>query len=143
MITLDLNKTLDINTLKCVETIELQRLIDVPKDGFFGMNTKKSVEEKLDKPFIKLSDLKEMGYDVRNEIDESEVWWLDKIVSMDVTEERRKEMTAVILWWNSLASLRKTQLCDTNTEIVGNVRRHESLTGSEIEKIYKNTLNGK
>lgn len=40
-------------------------------------------------------------------------------------------------WWNSLASLRKTQICDTNTELIGSVRRHETLTGSEIEKLWK------
>ncbi len=40
-------------------------------------------------------------------------------------------------WWNNLASLRKTQICDTNTELVGSVRRHETLTGSEIEKLWK------
>lgn len=39
-------------------------------------------------------------------------------------------------WWNSLASLRKTQICDTNTELVGHVRRWETLTGSEIEMLY-------
>ena len=40
-------------------------------------------------------------------------------------------------WWNSLASLRKTQLCDTNTDIAGSVRRWETLTGREIEKIWQ------
>lgn len=39
-------------------------------------------------------------------------------------------------WFNSKASLEKTRLCDTNTEIVGTVRRWETLTGREIETIY-------
>ena len=39
-------------------------------------------------------------------------------------------------WFNSKASLEKTRLCDTNTEIVGKVRRWETLTGREIEQIY-------
>jgi len=39
-------------------------------------------------------------------------------------------------WFNSKASLEKTRLCDTNTEIVGTVRRWETLTGREIEQIY-------
>ena len=39
-------------------------------------------------------------------------------------------------WWNGLASLRKTQICDTNTEIVGKVRRWETLTGREIEMLW-------
>ena len=41
-------------------------------------------------------------------------------------------------WWNNLSSLEKTRLCDTNTEIVGHIRRWETLTGREIEHIYKN-----
>lgn len=38
-------------------------------------------------------------------------------------------------WWNNLASATKTQICDTNTELLGGVRRWETLTGSEIEKL--------
>jgi hypothetical protein len=49
----------------------------------------------------------------------------------------RKE---AIEWWDNLSSLRKTQICDTNTELVGSVRRWESLTGSEIERIYKHKI---
>lgn len=40
-------------------------------------------------------------------------------------------------WWNNLSSLTKTQLCDTNTELTGGIRRWETLTGREIEEIYK------
>lgn len=39
-------------------------------------------------------------------------------------------------WWNEFSSLGKTRICDNNTEIVGSVRRWETLTGSEIEKIW-------
>jgi len=39
-------------------------------------------------------------------------------------------------WWNGLSSLQKTQICDTNTELVGSVRRWETLTGREIELLY-------
>lgn len=42
-----------------------------------------------------------------------------------------------MVWWNNLSSLSKTQLCDTNTHLVGSVRRYETLTGNEIELIYK------
>jgi len=38
-------------------------------------------------------------------------------------------------WWNNLASAAKTEICDTNTELIGGVRRWETLTGSEIEKL--------
>lgn len=56
-----------------------------------------------------------MGYDVRTEIKKSEVWWLNTITGTENHEKRKIAM---------------------NTEIVGHVRRHETLTGSEIEKIY-------
>lgn len=39
-------------------------------------------------------------------------------------------------WWNNLAALQKTQICDTNTELIGSVRRWETLTGREIEMLY-------
>ena len=41
-----------------------------------------------------------------------------------------------MLWWDGLASARKTQICDTNTWLVGSVRRWETLTGREIEQLY-------
>lgn len=44
-------------------------------------------------------------------------------------------------WWKNLASLQKTQICDTNTELVGSVRRWESLTSSEILKLYEEECN--
>lgn len=43
-------------------------------------------------------------------------------------------------WWNNLSSLQKTQLCDTNTELVGSVRRWETLTGREIRSLFKRVL---
>jgi len=46
---------------------------------------------------------------------------------------KRKE---AMQWWNGLSSLLKTQICDTNTELVGSVRRWETLTGREIEMLY-------
>ena len=42
-------------------------------------------------------------------------------------------------WWNNISSLDKTQICDINTEIVGHARRHETLTGREIELLYNIT----
>jgi hypothetical protein len=47
--------------------------------------------------------------------------------------DKRKE---AIQWWNTLSSLRKTQICDTHTELVGSVRRWETLKGREIEMLY-------
>jgi len=48
-----------------------------------------------------------------------------------------------LYWWNNLSSARKTQLCDTNTDIVGKVRRWETLTGREIEQIWKKEVTNK
>ena len=48
------------------------------------------------------------------------------------TYERETAMN----WWNNLSSLGKTQICDTNTELVGNIRRWETLTGREIQMLY-------
>jgi len=50
--------------------------------------------------------------------------------------QRMTQRELAMNWWNNLASARKTNLCDTNTELVGNVRRWETLTGREIEQIY-------
>lgn len=49
----------------------------------------------------------------------------------------KTQRVIAMVWWNNLSSLRKTQLCDTNTSLVGSVRRYETLTGSEIELLYK------
>jgi len=40
-------------------------------------------------------------------------------------------------WWKGLSSAQKTNLCDTNTELVGKHRRWETLTGREIEMLMK------
>lgn len=46
------------------------------------------------------------------------------------------------IWWDNLSSLRKTQICDTNTELVGSVRRWETLTNKEIEYLWNREVNG-
>lgn len=51
----------------------------------------------------------------------------DELISMRMT---------ALEWWNNLSSLKKTQLCDTNTNLLGAVRRWESITGREIEILY-------
>ena len=38
-------------------------------------------------------------------------------------------------WWDNLSSATKTQICDTNTELLGVARRWETLTGCEIENL--------
>ncbi len=56
---------------------------------------------------------------------------------MKLIDKKRHE---AMIWWNSLSSLRKTQICDTNTELVGKIRRWETLTGREIEKLWQNEI---
>ena len=52
------------------------------------------------------------------------------------------EREAALQGWETLSSLRKTQICDTNIDLIGYIRRHETLTGREIEKLWrKETLN--
>lgn len=50
---------------------------------------------------------------------------------------RVSDRQIAMTWFNNKASLEKTRLCDNYTEIVGKVRRYETLTGSEIEKIWR------
>ncbi len=49
----------------------------------------------------------------------------------------------VLDWWETLSSAQKTHICDTNTELIGRVRRHESLTYRQVELLFdvENTLN--
>lgn len=46
-----------------------------------------------------------------------------------------------MIWWNNLSSAEKTQICDTNTELIGYVRRWERLTGREIQTIWAVKMN--
>ena len=40
-------------------------------------------------------------------------------------------------WWNTLSSAGRTRMCDIHTELVGNIRRLETLTGKEVQMIYE------
>ncbi len=61
---------------KCVEIIELQNIFSLSKDGYFGIRTSEKLKRTCKVQFIKLSDLEELGFKVRKEIPESEVWWM-------------------------------------------------------------------
>jgi hypothetical protein len=39
-------------------------------------------------------------------------------------------------WWNNLSSTYKTQICDSNEELIGSFREWETLPGREIEILY-------
>ena len=40
-------------------------------------------------------------------------------------------------WWNTLSSAGRTRMCDIHTELVGNIRRWETLTEREVQIIYE------
>jgi len=40
-------------------------------------------------------------------------------------------------WWNTLSSAGRTRMCDIHTELVGSIRRWETLTGREIQMLYE------
>ena len=40
-------------------------------------------------------------------------------------------------WWDTLSSAGRTRMCDIHTELVGSLRRWETLTGREIQMLYE------
>lgn len=52
-----------------------------------------------------------------------------------ISEKSDREQA--IEWFSKFSSGGKTQLCDMNTQLVGSVRRWETLTGREIEQIWR------
>lgn len=40
-------------------------------------------------------------------------------------------------WWDTLSSAGRTRVCDIHTELVGSIRRWETLTGREIQMLYE------
>lgn len=53
--------------------------------------------------------------------------------ALDIPVVRRSAME----WWNTLSSAGRTRMCDTYTELVGSIRRWETLTGREIQMLYE------
>ena len=47
-----------------------------------------------------------------------------------------KNRLEAMKWWHKMSSAQKTQICDTETELVGSVKRWETLTGREIEQLF-------
>ncbi len=74
---LEQHNVLRLNTLRCPEVIELQRILGITKDGYFGKNTEKELYTKLNKSDITLFELKILGYDVRKTMPVSEIWWME------------------------------------------------------------------
>ena len=72
---LDHNKILSKGVTMCPETVELQSILNEDKDGIFGIRTDFALKEKFNTDNITLCQVKELGYEVRNEIPNSEIWW--------------------------------------------------------------------
>jgi hypothetical protein len=53
------------------------------------------------------------------------------------TNDLKQEEQCAMEWWNTLGSLGRTRMCDIHTELVGSIRRWETLTGSEIQMLYE------
>lgn len=97
---------------------------DVYREDYYKFEKGQEFEVKNRQPHITLVTDTLVGID----------YWL-KNEDLDLIFENKRE--EAMFWFYGLASLRKTQLCDTNTEIVGHARRWETLTGREIELIYE------
>jgi len=69
--------------------------------------------------------------------DFTEQWWEFEKFENGWSEFKMTNRMIAMEWWNNLSSLTKTSICDTTTDIVGSIRRYETLSGSEIEKLYK------
>jgi len=55
----------------------------------------------------------------------------------ELSQECKSDREKAIEWFSKFSSFEKTQLCDTHTELVGSIRRWETLTGREIEQIWQ------
>jgi hypothetical protein len=60
--------------------------------------------------------------------------YIDQFENQENMLSKRKE---AMIWWNSLTPNDKINICNNSTELVGSIRRWESLTGREIEYIYE------
>lgn len=49
----------------------------------------------------------------------------------------KHEQQCAMKWWNTLSSAGRTRMCDIHTELVGSIRRWETLTGREIQMLYE------
>jgi hypothetical protein len=96
--------------------------------------------------YVEMIDNGEEGWHGSNE-DGQPVWnekWEIKtnndntvIINKNTESKEMFKRASAMSWWNTLSSLRKTQLCDTNTDLVGSIRRWETLTGREVENIWE------
>lgn len=57
-----------------------------------------------------------------------------------MNEKEQQTRRDAISWWDGLSSASKTQLCDTNTEMLHGIRRWETLTGREIHQLWEEQL---
>jgi hypothetical protein len=73
---LDKDKVLKEGTPRCAETIELQHIFGIPKDGYFGKHTELGLIKKYGRVGITLHELSELGVKVRDIVPENEIWWL-------------------------------------------------------------------
>ncbi len=63
---------------RCPEVLELQRILQVPEDGFFGLVTLKKLRSKFKTNKISLTKLQVHGIKVRKSIPIKEIYWLNE-----------------------------------------------------------------
>ncbi len=56
---------------------------------------------------------------------------------IDKIEKLINHTNPYIEWWGNLSSSGRTRMCDIHTEIVGDIRRWETLTDREIQMLYE------
>ncbi len=69
-------KPLFLGIGRCEETLELQRILGISKDGLFGKNTRDNICGEFGADSITLNKVKEMGINVRKSIPLGEIYWL-------------------------------------------------------------------
>jgi hypothetical protein len=114
-------------------------------DLIFGLSKENITRLQKGQPIV--FNLKEMGLEDKEVVimygETEDDMYKDLVDLIDlkktkIHDEENKVNTRVLAmdWWNNLSSLSKTQICDTNTNLIGSVRRWETLTGREIESLW-------
>lgn len=62
--------------------------------------------------------------------------WMNTDELMEVWLAGEPPAREVKKWWDKFSSAGRTRMCDMHTEIVGKIRRWETLTENEIKLLY-------
>ena len=97
---------------------------------------RRAVEIELTKEQIEIIGLRKLSTNPRNKTDIMEtIESVSLVLPADDFSLNTKE------WWDALGSAEKTKICDTHTELLGGIRRWETLTDKEVETLYNRVKN--